>query len=110
MWRSLDATSLATPTAFESNPSLIWQFYHYLTAWSCVSIFYARSASSPGSHVARQTICAQIPEDRGSHHLITQNVDGLFIAAFKSLDRQLSNKARSDRADAFCTPDARLVV
>ncbi len=29
MWRSLDATSLATPTAFKENPSLVWQFYHY---------------------------------------------------------------------------------
>jgi len=29
MWRSLDAMSLATPEAFEENPSLVWQFYHY---------------------------------------------------------------------------------
>ena len=29
MWRSLDATSLATPEAFKENPSLVWQFYHY---------------------------------------------------------------------------------
>lgn len=29
LWRSLDATTLATPTAFAANPSLVWQFYHY---------------------------------------------------------------------------------
>jgi NAD-dependent deacetylase sirtuin 5 len=29
MWRSLDATSLATPEAFNTNPSFIWQFYHH---------------------------------------------------------------------------------
>ncbi len=29
MWRSLDATALATPEAFQANPSLVWQFYHY---------------------------------------------------------------------------------
>ena len=29
MWRSLDATNLATPEAFEANPSLVWQFYHH---------------------------------------------------------------------------------
>jgi NAD-dependent deacetylase sirtuin 5 len=29
MWRSLNAISLATPEAFNANPSLVWQFYHY---------------------------------------------------------------------------------
>lgn len=29
MWRSLDATNLATPEAFTANPSLVWQFYHH---------------------------------------------------------------------------------
>ncbi len=29
LWRSVVATSLATPEAFEENPSLVWQFYHY---------------------------------------------------------------------------------
>lgn len=29
LWRSHDATSLATPEAFEANPGLVWQFYGY---------------------------------------------------------------------------------
>ena len=29
LWRSLNATELATPEAFEENPSLVWQFYHH---------------------------------------------------------------------------------
>lgn len=29
MWRKYDATALATPEAFASYPSLVWQFYHY---------------------------------------------------------------------------------
>ncbi|GLB35967.1 putative sir2 family protein [Lyophyllum shimeji] len=29
IWRSLDATSLATLEALKDNPSLVWQFYHY---------------------------------------------------------------------------------
>ncbi len=29
LWRSFNATDLATPSAFRSNPSLVWEFYHY---------------------------------------------------------------------------------
>ena len=29
LWRTHDATSLATPEAFERDPSLVWEFYHY---------------------------------------------------------------------------------
>ena len=28
-WRKYQATSLASPHAFQSNPSLVWEFYHY---------------------------------------------------------------------------------
>lgn len=28
-WKRYNAMSLATPEAFEENPSLVWQFYHY---------------------------------------------------------------------------------
>ncbi|KAJ5226053.1 SIR2 family histone deacetylase [Penicillium chermesinum] len=29
LWRSFDATSLATPEAFQRDPGLVWQFYSY---------------------------------------------------------------------------------
>ena len=29
LWRQYEATSLASPYAFKSNPSLVWEFYHY---------------------------------------------------------------------------------
>lgn len=29
LWRKYDAMSLATYSAFRSNPSRVWQFYHY---------------------------------------------------------------------------------
>lgn len=29
LWRSYDATELATPWAFNQNPGLVWQFYSY---------------------------------------------------------------------------------
>lgn len=28
-WRKYQASSLATPGAFRSSPSLVWEFYHY---------------------------------------------------------------------------------
>lgn len=28
-WRTYSAQDLATPMAFRSNPSLVWEFYHY---------------------------------------------------------------------------------
>ena len=64
MWRALDVTSLATPTAFELDPSLVWQFYHYRRVkfvqiglfYVHSLIWYTQSTSSPtqrGPHVAR---------------------------------------------------------
>lgn len=29
LWRKYDATSLASYSAFKTNPSRVWQFYHY---------------------------------------------------------------------------------
>ncbi|CAG8637127.1 5367_t:CDS:2, partial [Cetraspora pellucida] len=29
LWRTFKATELATPKAFEKNPSRVWEFYHY---------------------------------------------------------------------------------
>ncbi|CAI5993753.1 unnamed protein product [Closterium sp. NIES-64] len=36
LWRTYDATELATPQAFAADPSLVWEFYHYrrsVVAW-----------------------------------------------------------------------------
>lgn len=29
LWRKLDATLLANPSAFREDPGLVWEFYHY---------------------------------------------------------------------------------
>ena len=29
LWRTYNATDLATPSAFRTNPSLVWEFYHH---------------------------------------------------------------------------------
>jgi len=55
-WRTYQAQNLATPEAFNRNPSLVWEFYHYrrevmitkfpnpvsITADNCISMFPSR--------------------------------------------------------------------
>ncbi|PPQ74732.1 hypothetical protein CVT24_003860 [Panaeolus cyanescens] len=76
MWRKYDAISLATPEAFQENPSIVWQFYHYRRE-------VARRANPNDAHrtlsaLSLDSIRHQIaPESKFT--LITQNVDGLSI-------------------------------
>lgn len=44
LWRSYEATSLATPDAFRQNPSLVWEFYH----WRREVVSHAKP--NPGHH------------------------------------------------------------
>ena len=66
LWRRYEATSLASPSAFRANPSLVWEFYHYRRA------IVEQSAPNPG-HFA----LAQLERLFEHFLLITQNVDGL---------------------------------
>jgi len=96
IWRALDAASLATPTAFELDPSLVWQFYHYRRV-------KALQAQPNEAHMLLAKLSVPkylkiVAPAAKTFHLITQNVDGLSIAAVKSLAGQLSNnQARLDR-------------
>lgn len=85
LWRKFDATLLATPTAFASEPSLVWQFYAYRRA------LVARCRPNP-AHVAlaeferawtSSSSAAAAGGDSSSRSftLITQNVDGIHAAA-----------------------------
>ncbi|PVF96445.1 DHS-like NAD/FAD-binding domain-containing protein [Serendipita vermifera] len=75
MWRSLDAMSLATPEAFEEDPSLVWQFYHYRRekALEC----QPNAAHVVLAKLAIPNILQKVAPAAESFHLITQNVDGL---------------------------------
>lgn len=66
LWRSYDATSLATPEAFEENPGLVWQFYSYRRQM-------ALQAEPNKAHYAISELA------RKNEHFITlsQNVDGM---------------------------------
>ncbi len=66
LWKSYNATDLATPEAFSRNPKLVWEFY----LWRRRLI---ASCSPNPAHYALVTLEERIPE----FTLITQNVDGL---------------------------------
>ncbi|KAJ7349140.1 DHS-like NAD/FAD-binding domain-containing protein [Mycena albidolilacea] len=82
MWRKYDAMSLATPEAFEENPALVWQFYHYRRE-------KARAAEPNAAHMALARF--SIPTHRravapdAGFSLITQNVDGLSVRALDAV-------------------------
>ncbi|KAJ5352151.1 hypothetical protein N7452_001125 [Penicillium brevicompactum] len=66
MWRSYDATSLATPEAFEENPGLVWQFYSYRR-------HMALQAEPNRAHYA----LAELARRNEEFVTLSQNVDGL---------------------------------
>ncbi|KAL2002929.1 hypothetical protein VTN02DRAFT_5526 [Thermoascus thermophilus] len=66
LWRSLDATSLATPAAFDANPGLVWQFYSYRR-------HMALRAQPNRAHYA----LAELAKRNKNFITLSQNVDGL---------------------------------
>ena len=70
LWKKFKAEELATPEAFEANPEVVWEWYH----WRRNLI----STKRPNrAHHALVELEAKIP----SFSLITQNVDGLHTLA-----------------------------
>ena len=66
LWRRYDATSLATPAAFHSDPGLVWQFYNYRR-------HMALNARPNPAHYALAELARRRPE----FVTLSQNVDGL---------------------------------
>ncbi|KAI4868397.1 DHS-like NAD/FAD-binding domain-containing protein [Hypoxylon rubiginosum] len=66
LWRNHEATSLATPDAFEADPSLVWLFY----AWRR---HMALKAQPNRGHYA----LAELAKKKDNFLCLTQNVDGL---------------------------------
>lgn len=65
LWRSYDATSLATPEAFDANPGLVWQFYGYRR-------HMALQAQPNKAHYA----LAELSRRNKDFITLSQNVDG----------------------------------
>lgn len=66
LWRTHDATSLATPQAFERDPGLVWQFYSYRR-------HMALKAKPNPAHYA----LAELARKKEGFITLSQNVDGL---------------------------------
>ncbi|XP_072940112.1 NAD-dependent protein deacylase sirtuin-5, mitochondrial-like [Epargyreus clarus] len=72
-WRKYQASSLATPEAFKSSPSLVWEFYHYRRE-------VAAKAQPNAGHIAIANYEAKHGHEKNIT-VITQNVDGLHARA-----------------------------
>ncbi|HSG65066.1 MAG TPA: Sir2 family NAD-dependent protein deacetylase, partial [Gammaproteobacteria bacterium] len=66
LWAHYDAYALATPAAFEANPTLVWDWY----AWRRELV--ARAEPNPGHYAL-----AELARLKPDLTLVTQNVDGL---------------------------------
>ncbi|KAI3604065.1 sirtuin 5 [Moniliophthora roreri] len=92
MWRSLDATSLATPDAFNADPSLVWKIYHY---WRSIAL---SAQPNDAHHIISKLLVPEylkkVAPKAKSCHLVTQNVDGLSTSAFLSHSAELNTKTK----------------
>ena len=66
LWRSLRAEELATPHAFQADPSLVWEWYNW-----------RRELIAPLKPNAAHRMIARFEEHFAQFTLITQNIDGL---------------------------------
>lgn len=69
-WRKYQAQNLATPEAFRSNPSLVWEFYHHRRE-------VALSKEPNDAHKAIAECQARFAAEGKSLTIITQNIDDL---------------------------------
>ncbi|KZW00550.1 DHS-like NAD/FAD-binding domain-containing protein [Exidia glandulosa HHB12029] len=83
MWRSLEATALATPEAFNKNPSLVWQFYHYRRTKALEA--KPNAAHDVIAKMSVPTYLRKVAPAAQSFHLVTQNVDRLSVSALNAL-------------------------
>lgn len=65
LWRTHDATELATPEAFKADPGLVWQFYSYRR-------HMALSVKPNPAHYALAELAKRMP----GFQTLSQNVDG----------------------------------
>ncbi|XP_003748173.1 NAD-dependent protein deacylase sirtuin-5, mitochondrial [Galendromus occidentalis] len=70
LWRTHQATELATNAAFTRDPVLVWQFYHYRR-----ELVFSKNPNP--AHHALADFEEKCKHSGKQFHLITQNVDGL---------------------------------
>lgn len=74
LWRTYKAQNLATPQAFNRNPSLVWEFYHYRRE-------VVRSKKPNNAHISIANFEAELEKQGRRLVVITQNIDELHKAA-----------------------------
>ncbi|CAG5132750.1 unnamed protein product, partial [Candidula unifasciata] len=73
-WRKWKAQDLATPEAFKSNPSLVWEFYHYRRE------VMASKRPNP-AHIAIAELEKRLKPQNRRVVVLTQNIDELHKVA-----------------------------
>lgn len=73
IWRKYNAQDLATPTAFLSNPSLVWEFYHYRR-----DLVLQKRPNA--AHIALANAEKHFQREGRTFLVITQNIDELHRA------------------------------
>lgn len=73
-WRKWKAQSLATPEAFKSNPSLVWEFYHYRR-----QVMLSKLPNP--AHYALKELQKHFEQKGNVVDIVTQNIDGLHQAS-----------------------------
>ena len=98
LWAQYDPSELATPTAFERNPKLVWDFYEMRRE-------RVRPAQPNPGHLALATL-----EKRyGALPIITQNVDDLHERAGSTQIIHLHGLIARDRCSRNCQGDPTLI-
>ena len=77
LWRSHDATTLATPDAFDDDPALVWQFYSHRR-------HMALRARPNRAHYA----LAELARRKEGFLTLSQNVDGTYVRVSCSARRR----------------------
>ncbi|MBM9502239.1 NAD-dependent deacylase [Leptospira sp. 201903071] len=70
LWKSFRAEELATPQAFQKDPELVWEWYHW-----------RRSIIESKHPNAGHRALAELEKSHPDFFLVTQNVDGLHSSA-----------------------------
>jgi len=95
LWRNHSPEQLATPQAFEKDPRLVWDWYHWRRN-------VVREVSPNPAHYAIAEMERRIPD----FTLITQNVDGLHLRAGSEKVLQI----HGDLHHARCTKCAAVIA
>ncbi len=77
LWRQFSAPDLASPVAFDRDPSLVWEFYHYRRE-------VMRSKLPNAAHLAIADFQKRLDDQGRRCTVITQNIDELHTRAGSS--------------------------